>query len=213
MYEFTPSFPEDFSNGVSLMVLGEAPGADEEREGKPFVGASGKLLMKVLEDSGFTRKNLYISNVFWVRPPDNNIGCFFTAKTSNDEKVLEYPLFKNCRLRSEYKNHIERLREEIELINPYMILTTGSTPLWALTGSDQISKMRGVPRLITGPVKYKYSVMFPTFHPAYILRNRSKMADFEKDIQEVRRLVDTPPWEWPSMFGEEYNAAFGDRKT
>lgn len=213
MYEFTPSFPEDFSNGVKLMVLGEAPGAEEEKEGQPFVGASGKLLMKVLEEHGFNRKNLYISNVFWIRPPDNNVGHFFTSKKSSDEKVIEYPLFKNCFLRAEYKNHIERLEEEISLVNPYVILTVGSTPLWALTGSDQISKMRGEPRLITGPVKYKYSVMFPTFHPAYILRNRSKMDEFKRDIARVKELVDMPPWDWPSMFGEGYNATFGDRKT
>ena len=208
--EFSPTFPEDFNGEINLMVLGEAPGAEEERVGLPFVGASGKLLIKVLEEYGFTRKNLYISNVFWERPPDNDVSYFFTKKTGTDEKANQFPLYKNSYLKKEWENQIYRLQEELEMLKPQLILTVGAVPLWALTGLDKISEVRGHPRIINGPVKYKYSVILPTFHPAYILRNRSMMDEFKRDIARVKELLETPAWEWPSMFGKEYDEAFGN---
>lgn len=206
--EFSPSFPENFDGRIGLMVLGEAPGAEEEKQGLPFEGASGKLLMSVLEEYGFTRKNIYISTVFWERPPDNDVSYFFTKKTSNEEKAIQFPLFKNMYLKKEWENQIYRLNDEIEMINPEMILTVGATPLWALRGQDQVSSLRGNPYLVNGAVKNKYTIMFPTFHPAYVLRNGSKMDKFKQDIAKVKELLETPPWEWPRMFGREYDEAF-----
>lgn len=209
MVDFTPTFPEDFSEkGVRLMILGEAPGAKEEQEGLPFVGASGKLLLKTLEEYGFTRKNLYISNVFWQRPPNNNVSYFFCKKTSDEEKAEQFGLYKNQWLKREWEDQIYRLQEELELIQPEIVMTVGSIPLWALRGEDNISEVRGEPKLIIGPVKYKYSVMFPTFHPAYILRNRKMMDEFKKDVSDVKDLLDTPPWDWPPMFGKEWDRNF-----
>lgn len=212
MVEFSPSFPEDFSGTVPLMILGEAPGAEEEKHGLPFVGASGKLLLKALEEWGFNRKNLYISNVFWERPPDNNVSYFFCKKNSDEEKALQFGQYKNQYLKREWENQIYRLSDELEAIKPEMILTVGAIPLWALTGETEISKMRGSPRILTGPVKYKYSIMFPTFHPAYVLRNRKMMDILRDDIKKVKELLDTPAWEWPNMFGRDYDATYGNKK-
>ena len=208
--EFSPTFPEEFDGRVNVMILGEAPGAEEEKVGLPFVGKSGKFLMQELETVGFTRNCLYISNVFWERPPDNDVGYFFCNKTSSEEKAEQFPLFKNRFLKKEWENQIYRLQDELEMLRPYMILTVGCTPLWALTGNDSITDLRGKPYIIAGPVKYKYSIVFPTYHPAYAMRNKTALELFRQDLMRFRELHDTPAWDWPHMFGEEYDEAFGN---
>lgn len=212
MVEFSPSFPENFSGSVPLMVLGEAPGAEEEKQGLPFIGASGKLLLKTLEEYGFSRKTLYISNVFWERPPENDVSYFFCKKKTDEGKAMQFGLYKNQYLRAEWQNQIYRLSDEIEAIKPEMILTVGAIPLWALTGQTEVSKLRGKPRIVAGPVKNKYTVMFPTFHPAYVLRNRKMEEILRKDIARVKELLDTPAWDWPNMFGKDYDEAFRNRE-
>lgn len=199
MVEFAPHFPEDFSGTVSIMVLGEAPGAEEERQGVPFVGMSGKLLGKTLEECGLPRKNLYISNVFWQRPPGNDVSFFFCKKTSEDEKATDYPLFKGMYLKKEWQNQILRLQEELEMLKPEVVLAVGATPLWALTGKDKITACRGEVHKIDGPAKY-LGRMVSTFHPAYVMRNRTMLETFKQDINKAKGLLDSPPWEGINLF-------------
>ena len=199
MTEFAPHFPDNFSGKVDLMILGEAPGAEEEKQGLPFVGMSGKLLGKTLEEAGFPRKNLYISNVFWERPPDNNISHFFCKKTSDEEKAEEYPLYKGMYLKAEWKNQLLRLEDELKMLEPEVVLAVGATPLWALTGKDKITACRGDVCKINGAVKYS-GRMIATFHPAYVLRNRKALDTMKQDINKAISLLDQPPWEGESLF-------------
>jgi len=197
---FSPNFPENFSDGVSLMVLGDCYLPD----------VSNALLYEVLESVGFNKKNLYISNVFWEVPESNAITHFFCETDSLDQKAKQFPLYKDKYLKAEWTNQIFRLQDELELIKPELILAVGEIPLWALTGSDNIIELRGRPKIIAGPVKYKYSIVFPVLNPTDILDNEESLIEFIKDIERVRELSDTVAWDWPNMFGDEYYAAFGN---
>lgn len=199
MAEFAPHFPEDFDGKVNLMILGEAPGAEEEKQGLPFVGMSGKLLGKALEEAGFPREKLYISNVFWSRPPENNVAYFFCKKSSDEEKAEGYPLYKGMHLKAKWSNQLFRLEEELKMLEPEVVLAVGATPLWALTGRDKITAHRGDVYKIDGAVKYP-GRMIATFHPAYVLRNRQALDTMKQDINKAISLLDQPPWEGESLF-------------
>lgn len=144
-----------------LMFIGEGPGAEEDRQGLPFVGRSGQLLTKMIEAMGFSRKEVYIANIVKCRPPENR------------DPLMEEAI--SC---------IGYLRSQIQIINPEVIVCLGSISLNFLLQPNSkvklgISKLRG-----TWQDFYGYKVL-PTFHPAYLLRNPSKKAEAWKDLQKV----------------------------
>ena len=128
--------------GARLMVVGEAPGAEEDRQGEPFVGRAGMLLNAMLRAAGFERGDVFIANVLKCRPPNNR-------DPSDEEagKCLPY------------------LRRQIELVAPAAILCVGRIAAQRLLGTDQpIGRLRGRVHDLTGvPV-------IATYHPAYLLR-------------------------------------------
>lgn len=135
---------------ASIILIGEAPGENEDLQGIPFVGRAGKLLNEFLEKAGISReKDLYIINTVKCRPPKNRVP-------SNKEK-------ESCR---------EFLLSQIDIINPKIILLCGATALKSFLDSKApISKIRG--EIFEIEVKgKKYSAM-PIFHPSYLLRNHS----------------------------------------
>ena len=140
-----------------MVLVGEAPGADEERESKPFVGASGRELMKMASEAGIQTKNVWITNVYKVRPPDNKL---FRMK----ELGIPIQLFH------------ESFMEELHAFKPSIIVSLGATPLGALcpdtidpkTRSASISKWRG--SLLCSPHLDWPHYVVPVEHPAYILR-------------------------------------------
>lgn len=158
-----------FSGGIpnnKIMLIGEAPGANEDLEGKPFVGRSGQLLDKILESVGFSReKNIYICNTIKCRPPNNR-------NPLPEEKIA-------CR---------EYLDAQINILQPRIILLCGAVAMESMLGKTlAITKVRG--RWFEGP---NGSKMMPIFHPAYLLRNPSKEIGSPKwlmyqDMKEIRR--------------------------
>ena len=138
-----------------LMIVGEAPGRQEDLQGAPFVGRSGKLLNKTLEKYGLQREDVFITNTVKCRPPGN--------RTPTPQEISYYKkLF---------------LDPEIKIIQPKVILVVGAVALKALLPeSDKISKVRGQLLSING------ITVIPTFHPAYILRNPQALNLFEQDI-------------------------------
>ena len=129
-----------------LVVVGEAPGAEEERLGRPFVGTSGKMVDNLLKQSGTSRSAVYVTNVCKVRPPGNKI---------KDLSLLGVTL----------ESFIPQLHEEIHSIVPNCILALGNTALHALTGYKGIEKYRGsILQSNFGPYK-----VVGTLHPASIL--------------------------------------------
>lgn len=150
------------NSNAQLMLVGEAPGADEDEQGEPFVGRAGQLLTKIIESINFTREEIYIANIVKCRPPEN--------KTPAED---------------EYKDCLPYLLKQINLIKPKFILTLGAVPLKALMGNDwQISKCRGK------VYDYNGITLIPTFHPAYLLRNPNAKKDVWEDVKLLRKLFD-----------------------
>lgn len=159
-----------FGNGnpeADIFIIGEAPGFDEDRVGKVFVGKSGQLLDKIFEACNFSRdKHLYISNILKCRPPDNR------------NPVID-----------EQKACIPYLLKQIDIIDPKIIILLGSVPLKAFFGPDaKITSDRGTWK------NYFNRFVMPTYHPSALLRNPNLKTDSWKDfkniIRKYRELVD-----------------------
>ena len=155
-----------FADGVAqapVLLIGEAPGRDEDRIGKPFVGRAGQLLDKMLASIGLDRKtNAYITNVINWRPPDNR-------DPSPEEAAQCLPF----------------LRRHIELANPQVIILLGAVAARHVVGvSDGIMKLRG--RWMDYRVGDRMVPLMPTLHPAYLLRQPAHKKLAWRDLQSVR---------------------------
>lgn len=142
---------------ADLMFVGEAPGAEEDRTGKPFVGRAGQLLTKIIQSIGLTRDDVYIANVLKCRPPSNR-----NPKLNEIEQCEPY------------------LLRQIELIKPKVICALGTFAAQILLRTDErISKLRG------DFYSYHGTKVMPTYHPAYLLRNPENKRQVWEDIQKV----------------------------
>lgn len=165
----------DFSG---LVVVGEAPGAEEVKQGRPFCGRSGKLLDEVLQAAAVPRAQLCIANVFRYQPPQNKVDYFFSsrraAQASGEELDESYGKFGAGLLRASFSPELQALRDLIASLKPRAIITLGRTPLWALTGINMLGQVRGQwqqNRLVPAvPV-------MPTFHPSFIIRGNWALKD------------------------------------
>ncbi len=155
-----PVGPKD----AKIMLIGEAPGVEEELSGKPFIGGSGKILNGLLRDAGISREECYLTNVMQVRPVNNDFGNFYEDKSRNVPRDI-------------LLEGIERLKNEIVEVNPNIVVPLGNEPLKALTGLQKITKRRGSIYEITLTKKTfdgkdydeSYKVL-PTMHPAAVMR-------------------------------------------
>lgn len=150
-----------------IVIVGEAPGAEEEAQGIPFVGSSGHLLNSMLVDAGINRAECYLTNVMKVRPSGNDFGQFYMDK-GRREPTPELNL------------GIEELGRELSLIRPNLIIALGAEPLRALTGKRGIEKWRG--SILSSP----HGKLIPTHHPAAILREYPKCIIAELDLKRCR---------------------------
>jgi DNA polymerase len=146
---------------ADLMFVGEAPGADEDIQGIPFIGRAGQLLTKIIEAMGMTRDDVYIANVIKCRPPQNR------NPEPDEVETCEPFLFR-----------------QIDIIQPKVIVALGKFGAQTLLRTlDPISRLRG--RVF----EYRGSKLIPTFHPAYLLRNPSSKREVWEDMKLVRRLL------------------------
>ena len=157
-----------FSDGnpfAKIMIVGEGPGANEDKEGKPFVGRAGKLLDKMLAAIKLNRKNVYISNVVNFRPPMN--------RRPTDEEIKKYLPFLN---------------KHIELINPKILLLLGSTALNALIGNEVvISKARG--KWTNKKFGESTVQIIASFHPAFLMRQPDQKKHAWEDLKMIRKKI------------------------
>ena len=175
---------------AKIMLIGEAPGADEEATGIPFIGGAGKILNGLLRDAGISREECFITNIMQVRPIKNDFGNFYEDK---GRKVPRDILLEG----------IERLKSEIVEVNPNVIVAFGNEPLKALTGLQQITKRRGsVYDIILSDAPNKSYKVIPTMHPAAVMRfwefRPLVLFDLKKvlDESESSKSVITPrTWE------------------
>ena len=154
-----------FSDGnprSKIMLIGEAPGANEDEEALPFVGRAGALLDKMLSAINLDRKKVYISNIVNYRPPDN--------RRPTDEEVKRYLPF---------------ITKHIEIINPKIIVLLGSTAMNALIGKEVvISKMRG--KWIEKKFGNCKASVIITFHPAFLIRQPAQKKMAWIDLKMIR---------------------------
>ena len=136
---------------AQLMFVGEAPGADEDAQGEPFVGAAGQLLTKIITATGLSRADVYIANILKCRPDT-------PGETSGNRKPTP----------TEMTTCIPYLHEQIDLIRPKVIMALGATAVEGLLG-----KTIGITKLRGNWQTYRDTPLMPTYHPAYLLRNQA----------------------------------------
>jgi DNA polymerase len=147
------------------MFIGEAPGADEDASGKPFIGRAGQLLNKIIEAIGMKREDVFIGNVNRCRPPQNRTPTPAEAKT--------------CK---------PFLLREIAIVQPQVLVVLGNTAMKNLLDTKEgITKLRGEFQ------DYRGIKVMPTFHPAYLLRDPSKKRETWDDMKKVREYLQKNP--------------------
>lgn len=147
-----------------LMFIGEGPGADEDAQGRPFVGQAGMLLTKIIQAMGLERKDVYIGNVVKCRPPGNRMP-------EPDEIFACLPY----------------LEKQIELVGPQIICSLGAVATQTITGvRGSVSGMRGK------PYDYRGTKVIPTFHPAACLRTPDVKKLVWEDIKKVMKELGLP---------------------
>ena len=147
---------------AKIMLIGEAPGSNEDQEGLPFVGRAGTLLDKMLNSINLDRKKVYISNIINYRPPDN--------RRPTDEEIKRYLPF---------------ITKHIEIINPKILVLLGSTAMNALIGNEVvISKMRG--KWIEKKFGNCKTSVIVTFHPAFLMRQPAQKKMAWIDLKMIR---------------------------
>ncbi len=169
-----------------VMIVGEAPGEMEVAKGEPFVGASGQELSKLLAEAGIARSQCFLTNVSRIRPPGNDIEMFL-AMAKKDIGP------QHVRVRDKFvlppiADGIERLKREIELCQPNVIIALGNLALWALTGNWGITSWRGSVISCDLPLSLTYAPkIVPSYHPAAILRQWSWRQIVVTDLRRAAR--------------------------
>jgi uracil-DNA glycosylase family 4 len=149
---------------ADLMFVGEAPGADEDIQGIPFVGRAGQLLTKIIEAIGLSRDDVYIANVIKCRPPENR------NPDPDEVETCEPFLF-----------------HQVDTIKPKVIVALGTFAAKALLKTqDSISRLRG------RVYDYRGAKLVATFHPAFLLRSPDRKRDVWEDMKKVRALLQEP---------------------
>jgi DNA polymerase len=150
---------------ADLMFVGEAPGADEDLQGEPFVGRAGQLLTKIIEAIGLKRSDVYIANVIKCRPPGN--------RNPEPDEVDRCEPF---------------LFRQIDMIRPKVIVALGKFAAQSLLKTnDPITRLRG------REYRFRSATLMPTFHPAYLLRNPSSKREVWEDMKRVRAILSETP--------------------
>ncbi len=188
-------YPSNVGSAPCIALIGEAPGADEVKLGRPFVGRAGQLLDRALAAAGIDRTGCLIANVFRCRPPDNKVGHFFASRrraAQEDAKLAERWGKLGAELcRESYAGEISALAEALAAAQPAVIVALGRTPLWALTGLNGITAMRG--RAL--PNRLGDAPVIATFHPSFVMRQNSvgpeTEAIFVEDLGLARTLAES----------------------
>ena len=150
------------------MIIGEAPGAEEDRSGLPFVGPAGQLLNKMLAAINIQRKDCYITNIIFWRPPGNR------APTPDEIEICKPFVYR-----------------QIELVKPKIIVLAGGiSAKGMLNRTEGITRLRGKWQQITTPVLTKPISTIATFHPAYLLRQPQAKREAWNDLQCIREKLD-----------------------
>lgn len=195
--------------------MGEAPGENEELTGIPFIGNAGQLLQDCCSEAGIEWKDVYLTNVFWSRPPQNKLDHFLVPKA---EGIQDWPALSNHKhVHPSLRPELDRLRNELETLRPNLVVALGNTACWALLKTTSISKIRGT---IAESAIIPGLKVLPTYHPSYLfhnwedrviviqdLRKAALECKFPEIIRPSRRLTVNPTIEEVEAFVHEALAA------
>ena len=159
----TLAVPGEGPERADLMFIGEAPGFNEDRLGRPFVGAAGQFLEQLLASIGLTREQVFITNMVKCRPPNNRDP--FPGEITACSKYLD---------------------RQIELIQPRVVATLGRHSLTKFLPGETISKVRGKPR------RHGNFILYPLYHPAAALHQQSLRRVIEEDFRAIPSLLAEP---------------------
>src|SRR5215210_3587611 len=157
----TRAVPGEGPVNAEIMFIGEAPGRNEDLQGRPFVGQAGKLLEELLGEIGLTREDVWIGNVVKCRPPEN--------RDPRPEEIAA------C------AGYLER---QIALLDPKAIATLGRYSMEKFFPGAKITRVHGQAK------REGRRVLIPLYHPAYVLRNMAAMPDAVRDMQKIPRLLE-----------------------
>lgn len=152
---------------AKFVIVGEAPGAEEEKAWRPFVGYSGKVLYKALEEAGISPDECYFTNVVKVKLPKN--------RTPTNEEISYWSI---------------TLFNELMTIQPMAIVTLGGTAAKALWSTAKLPKLRDIRGHV---IAFGPSFWIPTYHPSYLRRSKTAQVEFVKDLILARETIETPP--------------------
>lgn len=153
----------DYGPKQGICFIGEAPGYYEDKQGRPFVGKSGKLLDQMLSSIGYTRKEVSVLNINKCRPPENR-------KPTTQEMSTCGSLW---------------LGQQLAYLDPKLLITLGSTALEYFINGKKITKVRGKIQFRDGKTP-----ILPLFHPAYVLRGGQTREDYQHDFKELHLIID-----------------------
>ena len=156
--------PGEGPPSADILFVGEGPGFHEDQQGRPFVGAAGQLLEKLLNSIGLRRQEVYITNMVKCRPPNNR-----------DPLPSE---IQACR---------PYLDRQLDLVAPKVVVTLGRYSLARFFPNETIGKARGIPR------KWNGLTVYPVYHPAAALRSSKLRETLEKDFQMLPTLLESSP--------------------
>jgi len=157
----TRAVPGEGPINAEIMFIGEAPGRNEDLQGRPFVGQAGRLLEELLAEIGLGREDVWIANIVKCRPPEN--------RDPRPEEIAA------C------AGYLER---QIELLRPKLIATLGRYSMEKFFPGAKITRMHGKAE------RRGERVVIPLFHPAYVLRNMAALPDAKRDMQRIPRLIE-----------------------
>ena len=164
----TQTVPGEGSSAAQIVFVGEAPGAREDQAGRPFVGASGRLLDALLASIGLRREEVFIVNTVKCRPPENR-------NPQKSETAACAPL----------------LTRQIQALQPRVIATLGKHALAVFAPHAKIAEVHGRPYARTDGDQHGSAVLFPLYHPAAALHNGSLRPTLERDMAALRGYLDT----------------------
>ncbi|GIL39569.1 uracil-DNA glycosylase [Roseiterribacter gracilis] len=184
------AYPTVRGDRAPLVLIGEAPGADEVKQGRPFCGRAGKLLDQQLAVIDIDRNACLVANVFRYRPPDNKIDHFFASKrkAAAENVALDesHGKFGSSFVRAQYAPEITHLLDTLNQLKPRAIVVLGRVPLWALTGREGLTALRG--QKLAGRISGVPIV--PAYHPSYLARlinmDKNAEATFRADLVLAR---------------------------
>lgn len=176
--------PGEGNINARIIFVGEAPGADEDTQGRPFVGRSGQFLSELMSKIGLDRRNVWIGNVIKCRPPENRD-----------------PMFDEVRACTPY------LEKQIEMINPKVIVTLGRFALEYFIPKARISEAHGT------PYRVKNRIVFPLYHPAAALRNDIIRKMLHEEFRKLKVVYNTSIEDVPYHPSFVTNAMDDDQKS